>query len=202
MSPIQRDFPLFPLSTVLFPGGRLPLQIFEPRYIDLVRDCLRTNQGFGLVGIREGREAGSAARPWHVGTLARIIDWDQGENGLLNILIQGEERFDILETRVGKGQLVVADVTWRQPVLACECTHAFTQLKALVENLLQENAATAEGVSLLARSEPVEFVYSLLGLLPLPPALKVEFLDINESDALVNAALEFLRALNPNKSHH
>lgn len=202
MSSSQRDFPLFPLSTVLFPGGRLPLQIFEPRYIDLVRDCLRTNQGFGLVGIKEGREAGTAATPWHVGTLARIVDWDQGANGLLNILVEGGERFDILETRVGAGQLVVADVAWRQAVLNSDCALAFGQLKALVENLLEKNAATAAGQTLLAIEQPPEFVYTLLGMLPLPPAIKVEFLDIDESDALVNAALELLRALNPNKSHH
>lgn len=202
MSSSQRDFPLFPLSTVLFPGGRLPLQIFEPRYIDLVRDCLRTNQGFGLVGIKEGREAGTAAAPWHVGTLARIVDWDQGANGLLNILVEGGERFDILETRVGAGQLVVADVAWRQAVLNSDCALAFGQLKALVENLLEKNAATAAGQTLLAIEQPPAFVYTLLGMLPLPPAIKVEFLDIDESDALVNAALELLRALNPNKSHH
>ena len=202
MTTVQRDFPLFPLNTVLFPGSRLPLQIFEPRYIDLVRDCLRTDQGFGLVAIRDGREAGAAATPWHVGTLARIVDWDQGENGLLKILVEGGQRLDILETRVGAGQLVVADVTWRQAVLTAECAIPFRQLKVVVENLLEKNSAAAVGESLLAIAQPTAFVYALLDLLQLPPALKVEFLDIDVSDALVNAALELLRALDPRKSHH
>lgn len=202
MSESQRNFPLFPLSTVLFPDTRLPLQIFEPRYIDLVRDCMRTDQGFGLVAIREGREAGAAATPWHVGTLARIVDWDQGANGLLNILVEGSKRFDIVETRVGNGQLVVADVVWREPLLNSECAHAFGQLKALVENLLEKNSASSDGWPLLALEQPDQFVYTLLDLLPLPLALKVEFLDINETAALVDAALELLRALNTGKSHH
>jgi Lon protease-like protein len=137
-----------------------------------------------------------------VGTLARIVDWDQGENGLLNILVEGSQRFDIVETRVGAGQLVVADVVWREAVLASECTHAFGQLKTLVENLLQKNSASSVGAPLLAIEQPPKFVYTLLELLPLPLALKVEFLDIDETDALVNAALELLRALSPRRSHH
>ena len=79
------DLPLFPLANVLFPGGHLPLRIFEPRYIDLVRECARTGRGFGVCLILEGREAGQPAIPAAVGTLATITDFHTREDGLLGI---------------------------------------------------------------------------------------------------------------------
>jgi len=83
---------LFPLSTVLFPGGRLPLRIFETRYIDMVRSCLRSDAPFGVVLIRTGSETGSA-RFFDVGTTARIVDWEVDGDGLLGISVRGEDRF-------------------------------------------------------------------------------------------------------------
>lgn len=93
-----QDIPLFPLGTVLFPGGRLPLQIFEPRYLDLVRRCMKTKSGFGVVLIREGSEArteGDAGPPalFDVGTYARIVDFNQLANGRLGITCQGDGKF-------------------------------------------------------------------------------------------------------------
>jgi 4-hydroxy-3-polyprenylbenzoate decarboxylase len=81
---------LFPLGTVLFPGGPLPLRIFETRYIDLVRRCMRDGMGFGVVLIREGVEAGGAATTFDVGTYARIVDFSQQPDGLLGISCLGE----------------------------------------------------------------------------------------------------------------
>ena len=84
--------PLFPLRTVLYPGGPLPLRIFEPRYIDMVSKCLKKDCQFGVLLIREGNEAG-AASTYNIGTLARITDWYQGSDGLLGITAVGEQRF-------------------------------------------------------------------------------------------------------------
>ena len=66
--------PLFPLNTVLFPGGPLPLRIFETRYLEMVRDCVKNDEPFGVLLIRDGQEAGQATT-YDIGTLARIIDW-------------------------------------------------------------------------------------------------------------------------------
>ena len=104
------NIPLFPLNTVLFPGGLLPLRIFEPRYVDMVRECMREETGFGVVQIRAGQETGQAAEPEPIGTLARITDWDQSPDGLLAITALGEQRFRTLSRAVQKNQLTLAEV--------------------------------------------------------------------------------------------
>jgi Lon protease-like protein len=107
------QIPLFPLGTVLFPGGPLPLRIFEARYIDLVRRCLREGTGFGVVLIREGEEAGDgSAEIFDVGTYARIVDFSAQPDGLLGIEARGERRFRIVGHRRARDGLNLADVEW------------------------------------------------------------------------------------------
>lgn len=84
--------PLFPLNTVLFPGGPLPLRIFESRYLDMISDCLKKDRRFGILLIRDGGETGPATT-FDVGTLAKITDWYQGSDGLLGVTAVGEQRF-------------------------------------------------------------------------------------------------------------
>ncbi|QCU72418.1 ATP-dependent protease [Luteimonas yindakuii] len=104
--------PLFPLTSVLLPGAATALRIFEPRYLDLVRDCGRNGSGFGVCLILEGSETGAPALPAAVGTLAVIEDFDRGADGLLVLRVRGERRFRVRHTRVRDNGLVVADVTW------------------------------------------------------------------------------------------
>ena len=87
--------PIFPLRTVLFPGGPLPLRIFEPRYLDMISDCLKKDKPFGVVLIREGDETGLSST-YDVGTLAKITDWYQGSDGLLGVTAVGEQRFRLI----------------------------------------------------------------------------------------------------------
>jgi Lon protease-like protein len=87
--------PIFPLGTVLFPGGPLPLRIFEPRYLDMISDCLRNDREFGVLLIRDGRETGPSTT-YEVGTLAKITDWYQGSDGLLGVTAVGGQRFRLL----------------------------------------------------------------------------------------------------------
>ncbi|SEO93540.1 LON peptidase substrate-binding domain-containing protein [Aquisalimonas asiatica] len=105
-----QNIPIFPLRTVLFPGGPIPLRIFEPRYLDMISRCLRTDSPFGVCLIREGREVGGASTPHPLGTLARIVDWEQGKDGLLAILALGGDRFEITETWLAPNRLRMADV--------------------------------------------------------------------------------------------
>ncbi|MDH5785889.1 MAG: LON peptidase substrate-binding domain-containing protein [Chromatiales bacterium] len=102
--------PIFPLHSVLFPGGPLVLRIFEPRYLDMVSRCLREESGFGVCLIREGSEVGEAAEVYPVGTLGRITYWHQRPDGLLGLTVRGEQRFRIIEQRVEPNQLIVAEV--------------------------------------------------------------------------------------------
>jgi Lon protease-like protein len=102
--------PLFPLNTVLFPGGPLRLRIFEPRYFDMVSRCMRESSNFGVALITEGREAGGTARTTSMGTTARIIDFERLDDGLLGITARGEQKFSILEVKTQSDGLNVADV--------------------------------------------------------------------------------------------
>ena len=95
---------------MLFPGGRLPLRIFEQRYLEMAKACLRDNSPFGVCLIREGAEVGAAATPAQVGTLARISAWDMPQLGLLQVTALGERRFRILERRVLPDGLARASV--------------------------------------------------------------------------------------------
>ena len=97
MSAEARELPLFPLNAVLFPGGPLPLKIFEPRYLDMVSRCLREQSGFAVVMITEGLETASATSFAATGTEAGIVDFDSLEGGLLGISCIGRERVRVLE---------------------------------------------------------------------------------------------------------
>jgi Lon protease-like protein len=104
--------PLFPLHTVLFPEGDLSLRVFETRYIDMVRDCLRRQSPFGVCLIREGSEVGAPAMPYEVGTSALIIDTGMRVEGLLGIYTRGQRRFRIRGMETRPDRLVLAEVEW------------------------------------------------------------------------------------------
>jgi uncharacterized protein len=106
------ELPLFPLSTVLFPGGPLSLRIFETRYLDLVRRCLRESAVFGVVLIRDGAEAGAVSELADCGTAARLVDFDSRPDGLLGVRCLGEQRFRIQARRQQSDGLHLASVEW------------------------------------------------------------------------------------------
>jgi Lon protease-like protein len=109
------ELPLFPLGAVLFPGGRVPLQVFEPRYVDLVRRSMRNDSEFGVVWIREGSEVvlnrqDPMPRLAQVGSFARIVDWDALPGGRLGVTIEGRGKFRLLSAEQQPDFLVVAKV--------------------------------------------------------------------------------------------
>lgn len=103
--------PLFPLSGVVLPGGRMPLRLFEPRYLDMVSECLRHDTNFGICLIRQGDETGEAALPYGTGTEVRIVDWDRQPDGLLGITVEGQQKIRVHDLAVEANQLLVARVT-------------------------------------------------------------------------------------------
>ena len=104
--------PLFPLNVVLFPEGELKLRIFEPRYIDMVRDCFRNDTGFGICLIQEDKGVDKSCDFFHMGTYAKIIDWSQMEDGLLGIVVRGEKRFRVNSHKSSKNNLRVGEIDW------------------------------------------------------------------------------------------
>jgi Lon protease-like protein len=106
------EIPLFPLKTVLFPGGLLPLRIFEARYVDMVGRCMRESSVFGVVLIVAGTEVSSDVRIESVGTSCRIVDFQSLEGGLLGLLCRGEQRFRLQSRRSEDDGLQVGDIEW------------------------------------------------------------------------------------------
>ena len=109
------EIPIFPLNTVLFPGGRLPLRIFEVRYVDMTKACIRDNSLFGVCQILDGAEVGTPALSSPVGCTARIVDWDVSTPGLFNLICGGERVFRILDQHVQPDGLIRAEVVLEAP---------------------------------------------------------------------------------------
>jgi uncharacterized protein len=101
---------IFPLGTVLFPGAALPLKIFEQRYLEMTKTCLRDDRPFGVCLIKEGREVGDPAVPQAVGCLATIEQWDMPQMGMFQLLARGGDRFRLIESRAAKSGLITGVV--------------------------------------------------------------------------------------------
>lgn len=183
------EIPLFPLGTLIFPGGPLPLRIFETRYIDLVRRCMREDSGFGVVMIREGAEAGGPAETFDVGTYARIVDFSQQPDGLLGIQAQGERRFRIIERRQARDGLNLATVQWLPPEADVPLPAEFAELGPAVEGALMQLGEPY--ASLERRLDDAAWVAGRLAeILPLPAGHKQHVLELDDP-------VERLRYLRP-----
>ena len=130
--------PLFPLNTVLFPGGVLPLRIFEPRYLDMVSDCLKKDTGIGVVLIKEGAETGKAADCHDTGTLSSIAYWHKRPDGILGVTLKGEQRFRILSSTVQKNQLVLAEVELLPELKTTELPSGYEHLVLLLQQIISQ----------------------------------------------------------------
>jgi hypothetical protein len=135
------EYPLFPLSTVLYPGGTLALRIFEPRYLAMVRDCTRDARPFGVTLLLRGSESGEAASALAIGTLARIVDFNTLPDGLLGIRCSGEQRFHVDHAHARSDGLLIGRLTlWpdepRLP-LPPEYFLLARLAQGLVENLIE-----------------------------------------------------------------
>jgi hypothetical protein len=131
------EIPLFPLRTVLFPGGPLPLRIFETRYLDMIGRCLKEEIGFGVLALKNGDETGSA-EVHQIGTLARIIDWYQFDDGLLGITALGETRFLLRGIRQQEDGLNLGQVDFLEAEPEVALPERFQPMLQLLQNVLSE----------------------------------------------------------------
>lgn len=130
--------PLFPLDAVLFPGGALPLRIFEPRYLDMISDCMKTESGIGVILIKEGHEAGAAAKVYDFGTMTHISYWHKRNDGMLGITLTGEKRFRVLSTEIQANQLTVAEVELLPCFTAAENEYDTELLVNLLKQIISQ----------------------------------------------------------------
>lgn len=136
--------PVFPLKTVLFPGSSLPLQIFEPRYLDMVRYCVQNDTGFIITLLQSGPEVSSKQAATiaihNIGTYANIIDFQQLSNGLLGVTVFGEKRVLIDNTETLDNHLVIAEVSDYVEEIETPVPDNFSDLSLLLSNLLDQPA--------------------------------------------------------------
>jgi Lon protease-like protein len=189
-----REVPLFPLHTVLFPGGPLALRIFEPRYLDMVSECLRNDQAFGVCLIQSGNEAGTAASPHLTGTFARIVDWHSGDDGLLSITARGEERFHVRDTRIEPDQLLRGTVEVLAAEVAAPLPEACRYMNDVLDQLF-EHASDVYG-DLPKDPDNASWVgYRLAEVLSLPLVRRQYFLELEDPLLRLTQLDEILRAM-------
>ena len=135
---IIERLPLFPLSSAALPGGRLALRLFEPRYLDMVSECLRHDSGFGIFLIRRGAESGEPALPYGTGTEVRIVDWDRQPDGLLGITVEGINKIRIEELAVEANQLLVGRVERLAPEPHEPVPERYAALVQILAQLLRQ----------------------------------------------------------------
>jgi uncharacterized protein len=191
----SQTLPLFPLSTVLFPGGLLPLKIFEQRYIEMAKACLRDGAPFGVVLITQGEEVervrGNAPEFANVGTCARIVDFDMPQLGILHVATRGEARFQVQSHAIAASGLVVGEVM----PLAPEPPHPLDDAYAPLAKLLELIAGRVGPQNFPAERQfgDASWVgYRLAELLPLPLSIKQSMLEINDADVRLKVLQQFL----------
>jgi uncharacterized protein len=174
---------------VLFPGGRLPLRIFEQRYMDMAKACLRDGAAFGVCLIVEGKEVGVPATPSEVGTLARIATWDMPQLGLLEVVARGEQRFRIRERRVQPDGLARASVELLAEAPDTAVPPGCAPLVKLLERVIEQHPELIDRPHQLDSCAWVSG--RLVELLPLPLVAKQALLELGDG----RLRLEKLRAL-------
>lgn len=132
---------IFPLNTVLFPGGVLPLKIFEQRYLEMTKVCISESRPFGVCLIKEGQEVGTPAVPQEIGCLARIAQWDMPQLGVFHLLTEGAQRFRIVRSSVEKNGLIAAAIATlpSEPEVAPRDTLCREVLQAIIAKVGAEH---------------------------------------------------------------
>lgn len=188
------ELPLFLLDTVLHSGGRLALRVFEPRYMDMVKECLRTNTPFGVCLLAQGAEvatpAGVASVPHQVGTLATIAEWDMPQLGILEIVAHGGQRFRIRTHRTLPNQLAVAEVDLLPEPPVTPIPGDYARLVPMLRALL---AALEEAPPQPHRFYDAAWVADRWAeMLPLPLVRRQEILELDDGVARLDAIYRFL----------
>jgi len=190
------ELPLFPLKTVLFPGGILPLKVFEQRYIEMTKACLANELPFGVCLVTQGEEVARAdeapATFASIGTLASITSWDMPEPGILHIGVVGGARFRVVSHAVRRDGLVVGKVAAipAEPTVAlpAACAPLVRLLEALAQRVGPQHFPAQHAF------EDASWVgYRLAELLPLPLHIKQTMLEVNDSEVRLSVLQKFLR---------
>jgi hypothetical protein len=184
------SLPLFPLGQVLYPGGLLPLKIFEQRYLEMTKACLRDNTPFGVCQIQEGNEVGAPAAHSDIGCIADIIEWDVPHPTLFSLIARGSDRFRVLRTSTASNGLITAEI---ERLAAPSMPEQFdTTCREILRMAIEHTGQ--QPTEPLELDNPVWVSYRLAELLPLSGAEKQQLLaedDTNARLAQLKAAMEY-----------
>ena len=187
--------PLFPLDTVLFSGCTLDLQVFEPRYLDMLSGCLKAGHGFGVVHILEGSEVGPAPAAFaRIGCEALIRDWQQQPNGLLGIRVEGGRRFCVESSEVQRDQLSIADVRWLDELAERPLDDSHADLLVLLQALGRHPMVESLGMGGTPAGQR-DLAAQLAYLLPFQPRQKLDLLALEAPQAQLELIQSLLEAL-------
>ena len=190
----RREIALFPLGTVLFPGGRLPLKIFEQRYLDMTKACLRDNTPFGVCLISEGKEVGDpatpAATPHAVGCLAVIEQWDMPNPSMFHLLARGGERFRVLETRVAANGLLNGVV---EPLPSIEPCAPDLQCVQIIERVIA-SVGKQNFPGPICLDEGAWVAYRIAEMMNFPMALKQQMLEMTQASNILDEIKNLIKS--------
>ncbi len=186
------DMPLFPLNTVLFPGSHLDLRIFEPRYLDMVRDCMRAQKGFGVCLIIGGQEVGTPAIPAAVGTEVHIVDFCSLPDGLLGITVQGRSRFRASNVRVLESGLTISSPVRLPPADTLPVPAEYSVLVTILERLADQDDSELVRAE-KSRFDDAEWVgFRLADRLPVSLLERQQLLELEEPLARLGLLAQWL----------
>lgn len=184
------EIPLFPLPLVLFPGGRLELQIFELRYLDMVKNCMRCESGFGIVMIEDGeqvlrRNDQQLPTVSHYGTYVTIVDFDQRSNGMLGIAVEGQVKFVIRDQYEATNRLMMAEVEFLEMEEKAPIPEKHENLANLLDTLVQHEVVKNRVLE-IDYGEAREVGSRLTELLPCANRYKQRLLEMKDPVARLN----------------
>jgi len=186
------ELPLFPLDTVLFPGGQLSLRVFETRYLDLVRECGRSGRGFGICLILAGEEVGAPALPAAIGCEALISDFSTTPEGLLLLSVQGERRFRVERSRVRDNGLLVAEVTWLDAPAAQAVQPEHQLLSLLLRRIVERAGPPHDQVDKACFDDADWLGWRLAEWLPVSSAERQSLLQESDPQARLQRLVELI----------
>ena len=186
------SLPLFPLQTVVFPGGLLPLKVFEPRYMEMVTKVISERASFGICAIHEGRETDVSVKHHAVGTQVKVIDWDMPQQGILHIQTQALERIVVRASHKESNGLLVGEVddVSAEPITAVppELALSVEILHQIINELGAEKFAQPHDYN-----NAVWVSYRLSEVLPLKLSIRQNLLEMNDSPARLAILTDFLK---------
>lgn len=192
MSHSHDEYPLFPLSTVLFPGGTLALRIFEPRYLDMIRDCARDSRPFGITLLLNGTEEGESASALAIGTLAQIVDFYTMPDGLLGICARGGRRFHVDKARSRDDGLLIGQLTLWDDEASQELPPEYALLSRLAQGLVENLVEGAAAPTKAQLDDATWISFRLAELLPFTLGEKQQLLELTEPNERLQRIVDAL----------